>query len=217
MAGAPPQNSKARTWAPSQWGSSWDGSASAYVWLDAPRNRHEELGLRDLAGERVGDRDGLAGEVDERLLARPVVVAQDEVEPSGEDRVLLGEPGVPESVGAAFPVLAPEQGLRHALAPELLMDLRPVGDRAGDGGRWRGRPAVQALLEIAVVDIGRQRPGEAGLGRLDDVPADGGAGQACRDACEGRAQSLGEAEPEGFSDLAHGSTGTGTGISPGAV
>jgi hypothetical protein len=137
-----------------------------------------------------------------------MVVPEDEVESSGEDPVLLGEPGVPEATGAAFPVLAPEQGQGDALAPELAVDVCPVGNRAGDGGRWWCRPPVQALLEIAVVELGWQGPGKTGLGRLDDVPADGGAGQACRDACEGRAQALGEAEPEGFSDLAHGSTGT---------
>lgn len=40
---------------------------------------HEELGLPDLAGRRIGDRDGLAGEVDEQPLAGAVLLAHDDV------------------------------------------------------------------------------------------------------------------------------------------
>jgi hypothetical protein len=48
------------------------------------QDRHEELGRGDLARERVGDRDGLPGEVDEAVLAGAMVTPEDEVEPPGE-------------------------------------------------------------------------------------------------------------------------------------
>jgi len=88
------------------------------------------------------------------------------------------------------------------------VDESPVGD-GPLVGRWRSRPPVQALLEGPVVEIGRQGPAQADLDRPHDVATDGGAGQTCGDAGLARAQALGEAQPQGFSDLAHGSTGTG--------
>ena len=106
-------------------------------------------------------------------------------------------------------VLGPQQLEGDALAAELAVDDRPVRDGAWIGRGCGSRPPVQALLEGTVIEVGRQRPAEADLRGSQDVATDGGAGQAGRDACEGRAQALGEAEPQSFSDLAHGSTGTG--------
>ena len=207
--GCPAQNANARTWAPSQWGSSWPrGHLRVRVVLRA-QHRDEQLGLPDLAGVGVGDRDGLAREVDEHLLAGAVVLPQDEVQAPGVRPVLLGEPGVPEAIGAALPVLGPEQLEGDALAPQLAMDDRPVGD-----GRWSGEGARAARPYRRPSRSRSSRSGGSGqprpaFGRPHDVAADGGAGQACRDAGLARAQALGEAEPQGFSDLAHGSTGTG--------
>src|SRR5450756_620022 len=115
-------------------------------------DRHEELGLPDLAGQRVGDRDGLAREVEEQLLAGAMILAQDDVEPPGPGAVVLGEPGVPEAIGAARAVFSPCQGERDALAPELAVDEGPVRDRALLG-RWRRLSPIQALLEGSVVEI----------------------------------------------------------------
>src|SRR5450759_4940685 len=137
-----------------------------------------------------------------------MILPEDDVEPPGPGAVVLGEPGVPEAIGAARSVFRPCQGERDALAPQLAVDEGPVRDRALIG-RWQRLSPVQALFEGAVVHLGRQRPGEADLRGPLEVAADGGAGQACRDACLARAQALGAAEPQGFSDLAHGSTGTG--------
>ena len=56
IAGAPPQASKARTWAPSQWGSSWLSRASAYVWFDAPRTATKSWACQvsPVAGSVIG-------------------------------------------------------------------------------------------------------------------------------------------------------------------
>jgi hypothetical protein len=89
------------------------------------------------------------------------------------------------------------------------VDRWPVRDGTRED-RWRrGRPVEETLLEGAVVEVGRQGPAEADLDGPLDVAADGGPRQSDRDACLARAQALGEAESQGFSDLAHGSTGTG--------
>lgn len=106
---------------------SWPRAAAG--WLRVVRrsqDRHEELGLPHLSCERIDDRDGLPGEVEEQLLAGAVVVAEDEVQASGVRAVPLGEPGVPEAVGAARPVFSPCQGERDALAPELAVDEGPA-------------------------------------------------------------------------------------------
>ncbi|MDR3634066.1 MAG: hypothetical protein P4L84_09690, partial [Isosphaeraceae bacterium] len=57
---------------------------------------------------------------------------------------------------------------------------------AGQSGtrrvRTAGAGAAHPYRRFVVVKLGRQEPGQAGLERPEDVPADGGAGQACRDA-----------------------------------
>jgi hypothetical protein len=173
------------------------------------QDRDEQLGRRDLARGPVDDRDRRAREVEEALLAGPVLAAQDHVEPPGVRPVPLGEPGVGEAVGAALAVLGPEQHERDALAAQLAMDDRPVGDRPGRVGGRRGGPPEQALLEAAVVEIRGQRPAEAGLAGAVEIVADGRPGQADRDADLAGAQVLRFVEPQDFADLAHGSTGTG--------
>src|SRR5450759_5929154 len=97
-----------------------------------------------------------------------MILPEDDVEPPGPGAVVLGEPGVPEAIGAARTVFSPCQGERDALAPQLAVDEGPVRDRALLG-RWRRRSPIQALLEGTVVEIGRQRPAEADLGGPLDV------------------------------------------------
>lgn len=46
------------------------------------QDRHEELGLRHLSCERIDDRDRLAGEVEEQILAGAVVPPEDDLEPA---------------------------------------------------------------------------------------------------------------------------------------
>src|SRR5450759_4050880 len=78
-----------------------------------------------------------------------MILPEDDIEPPGPGAVVLGEPGVPEAIGAARPVFSPCQGERDALAPELAVDEGPVGDRALLGWRRRRSP-IQALLEEVV-------------------------------------------------------------------
>jgi hypothetical protein len=54
------------------------------------------------------------------------------------------------------------------VAPELAVDEGPVRHWALLCW-WRRRPAIQALLEGAVIEVGQQRPAEADLGGPLDV------------------------------------------------
>jgi len=65
-----------------------------------PGDSHEQLGLQCyLAGFSVVDRDRLAREVDEELLARPVLLAHDDVDLSPKGPVQVGELAVAVTVG----------------------------------------------------------------------------------------------------------------------
>ena len=95
-----------------------------------PQHGHEQLGRPDLAGGHVGDRQGHAREVHEELLAGPVLLAHDQVEPTRPAPIGLTEPGVAEAVGVALPVLEPQELQGDALAAQLAVDRRPVGGRS---------------------------------------------------------------------------------------
>ena len=165
--------------------------------------------MRDHAGVAIDDRDSRAREVDEELLARPVLLAHDDVEPLGIDPISLGKPGVAKAVGAALPIFGPEQHERDVRSAELPVDRLPIRHRPVRYRRRRCRSAEEPFLELAVVGIGRQRPAKTGLGRSNEVVADGRPwhGQGDRDVAS--AQMLGPTEPQHLSDLAHGGTGTG--------
>jgi hypothetical protein len=171
-----------------------------------PEDRHEELGLRHLAGGGIDDRDGLAGEVDEQLLARAVLLAHHEIEPPPPVPVVAAELGVLVAVGLALLVFEVQQLEGHALSSQLAMDRRPVGQRPARRRR-RLRLREQAGLELCVVHAVGQRPAEAGLERADQVVGHGGVGQARGRPGRAAAQSLAEGEAENLADLAHGGTG----------
>ena len=173
------------------------------------QNGDEQFCAADHARRAVDDRNRGAGKVDEELLAGAVLLAHHDIEMGSEGRVALGEPGIAIAIGAAFPVFGPEQLERDVGPVHLAMDHLPVGHRSSARKRGRSSSTEEALLELAVVGLGRQRPGETGLARPIEVVADGCSGQPRR-GCDGPcAQVLRMTEPQHVSDLAHGSTGTG--------
>ena len=89
------------------------------------------------------------------------------------------------------------------------MDRGPVWLRPAQYRGRRSCPAEQSLFAIAVVKIIGQRPVKTDFTGSVYVVADGCSGQADGDADGPRTQMLGLMEPQDFSDLSHGSTGTG--------
>jgi hypothetical protein len=93
-----------------------------------PEHRHEKLGLQpDHPGLPVVDRDPLTREVDEELLARPILLAHDDIEVALPAAVEIAELAVLVALRAALLVLQPEQHQRHLRPPQLMVDVAPVG------------------------------------------------------------------------------------------
>ena len=159
------------------------------------------------AASSVIDGDRLAREVDEELLARPVLLAHDDVDLSPKGPVEVGELAVAVTVGMVLAVLEPEKLQRHALSPQLDVDVLPVRSGPDDalGHHWR----EQQLLERVVVELGGERPGQARCHSTHDVVGHGGDGNAERGTHLAAAELFSEAQPEDISDLAHGDTGSG--------
>jgi len=75
-----------------------------------PGDGDEQLGVEcHLAGSLVIDGDRLAREVDEELLARPVLLAHDDVDLSPKGPIQVGELAVAVTVRMVLAVLEPEQ------------------------------------------------------------------------------------------------------------
>lgn len=156
----------------------------------------EHLRCAHLTGGTVDDGGGVSAVVDEELLTRSVRLAHDGVDVLGPGPVALAELRVLQTLGLFGLVLLSQQRERHALAPELGVDLRPLTQRTRDVGRLGRReelrfqgPLAQAL---------RQGPGESGeLGPVDVVSDGRGRGL---DGAQWRESSCGRrnivAEPE---------------------
>jgi hypothetical protein len=167
---------------------------------------HEQLRPPHLAGGGIDDGQGLAGEVDEELLAGAVLLAHDQVEPPLPGPVEAAELGVPVAVGVLRLVLHVQQLEGHALAAQLAVDGRPVGQRPARGG-WRLLAGEEAGLELGVVHVRGQGPGEAGPPGAGEVVAHR-RGRHPRGGCHlAAAEALAQGEAEDVADLAHGGTG----------
>ena len=170
----------------------------------------EELGSGDHPRRSVDDRDRRPGEVEEELLAGTMLLAHDDVQAARVGPITLGEPRVAEAIGAALTVFGPEEHERDALAVQLTVDARPIGFRATkDRGRRCRAFAEEPFLELAIVECVGERPRQARVCGPVEIVADGCSGQADGDADGPGTQVLGRMEPQDFTDLAHGSTGTG--------
>ena len=130
--------------------------------IGSAEDGHKDLRLTDLARAPIHHRHGLAGIIHKQLLAGTVVLAHDHIQLALPGAVVVIKPAVLIALGMCFPVLLPEQEQGDTFAFELLMRARPVGQTARlRGQRWRWRK--QLLLQDYLIQIRRQRPGQAGL------------------------------------------------------
>ena len=157
----------------------------------------------DLAGAPVRHLDRRARVVHERLLARPVDLAQHHINASAPLPVPVAETAVLIPVRVRLPVLQPQELKRHALVPRQL-PVHPPPVRLWTPDPRRRRRRIQRRLQPRVVQLVRQRPGHPGLPRPPDVAADRAVGdpQNGRDLPVAPAESV--LQPEYISNLAHG-------------
>ena len=99
-------------------------------------------------------------------------------EPARPVLVVLAEPGIAEGLGRAVAVFLPQQHERDARPAQFAMDQGPIGLAALLGGQIRGRRIEPVLQQDIIIELGRQRPGQAGAPGAVDVFADGALGQA---------------------------------------
>ena len=162
----------------------------------------EDLRLTQFAGLRVDDRHGLAGIVDEHPLAGAMLLAHHDVELARPGAVLLAEAAVLQPLRMGRLVLLPQQRERHALAPQLLVDVAPGRKRTRRAARRRRRE--QPSLQRRVVDGLRDRPAQAGDLGATHVVFDRRRRHAQAAGDRAAAQRGGEAQPQDVSNLAHG-------------
>ena len=208
--GQPPKNSNAWTCAAIQWGSAWRGKRLGVgVVADAPRTATKSWACQISPVSRVDDRDGLAGEVDEQLLARAVLLAHDEVEPSLPAPVVLGRTRCTGSRRGALAWYSIHSSWRVTPLPaQLAVDDRP--SRAAGAGRAGGgaaRPNRRASSCASSRSSGSGQPRPARLARTRWSAHGGTRAGRSRSPAWRAAQALAEDEAEDFSDLAHGGTG----------
>ena len=108
------------------------------MWFEQPSTARKRWACRTspVCGIDVGH--GVAGPVDEELLAGPVGLAHDHVDPADVGAVVLAEVGVAVAVGVIAAVLLPEELQGDVLVgAQLLVHLRPVGlARVGCARPW---------------------------------------------------------------------------------
>ena len=104
------------------------------------QRRLAELAVRLEVGQ------GIAGPVDEELLARLVLLAHDEIDATDPGAVALGKPGVAVALGVKRAVLTPEKAQGDVLAGQLGMDRYPVGLARVD--HRLATVTVEALLKL---------------------------------------------------------------------
>ena len=121
----------------------------------------------DLTVRRIDDWNGVAGVIDERLLAGAVFLPQHHVQMAGPISILLAEPAVVGAVGVLLDKLLPEELERNApVGCQFLVNLDEIGlhfarltalgfavDR-----RWR----KQQPLQLRVVEGVREGPTQLG-------------------------------------------------------
>ena len=92
------------------------------------QHRDEDLRRPDLAGQPVDDhRHGVAGVIDEQLVAAEMGLAHRHRQLARPGPVELAEPGVAIAVRVLLDVLVPQDRQRDVLALQLAVDARPIG------------------------------------------------------------------------------------------
>jgi hypothetical protein len=116
------------------------------------------LRLAHFARGAIDDADGLAGVVDEALIARLVVLAQHQVLGGKPAAVLLAEGAVLKTVGMLRLVLLPQQPPRHTGAFEFRLQPREIERHEAREGQLA---LIEPLVERSLIEVGGQRPGKA--------------------------------------------------------
>ena len=152
----------------------------------------EDLRLADLTAGQLGDLDGLAGEVDEHLLAGDMGLAHGRRQPARPGAVAFAEPAVAVALGLPSAVLLPQQGEGDAWPAQLQVEHCPVGlgpDRAALGRRREQQP-----LQGRIVELTGQWPGEPGASCPGQVLAGRGRPDAERTGDPPLGQATGKME-----------------------
>ncbi|MDP9138345.1 MAG: hypothetical protein M3N38_09220, partial [Pseudomonadota bacterium] len=111
------------------------------------------LGARD----GIEHRDGIAGPIDEQLLAGHMRLAHRRRDALPPLPVEIAEPAVAVAVSVLRPILLPEQHQRNAAALELLVHLRTVGQLLRRTVVEASR-RKQSPLQLSLVHPIRKRP-----------------------------------------------------------
>ena len=131
----------------------------------------EDLGVADLAGERIDDRQLLAGVIDEDLVAGDVMLAHGRRQAALEGAKQIAEARVAVSVRMVREIFLVQDGDADARPLELLDQVGPIRLRPAARADPGARPGEQLLLEGSVGQVLRQGPDQPGrLGPLDGVP-----------------------------------------------
>src|ERR1035437_3769099 len=132
--------------------------------------RDKDVHAMLLASRRIKNRHGVAGPVDEQLLASKMRLAHRRRDALPPVAVPLAEPAVGIALGVLSAVLLPEQRQRYPAPLQLRMVVRPVWLSARRGRRcirWRKQPSFQ----FGIIDLVRDRPAETRHGSPTDVLA----------------------------------------------
>ena len=167
------------------------------------QHRDEDLGSPDFPSGGVDHLHPVTTEVDEHPVAGGVAEAHDDVLGTEPGLVVTAVLGVTPAVGVVLAPLQPQQPEGHvAAALQLPVDLAPV--RHGPAGGALGALGREQLgLQGLVVQVGRERPGQAGGAGPYQVLVHrraGGPG-AGRDLTGAHAGCF---QPEDFTYLPHG-------------
>ena len=133
--------------------------------------RDEDVRAMLHASRRIKNRHGVAGPVDEQLLAGNMRLAHRRRDALAPVAVPLAEPTVGVALGVLGAILLPEQSQRHTAPLQLRMNVRPVrlGARRA---RRRSRRRKQPPLQLGIFDLVRDRPAETRHGSPAHVLAD---------------------------------------------
>jgi hypothetical protein len=135
---------------------------------------YEDRGRRDFAALAVVDRNGVAGPVDEGLVAGVVILPEHHITVAMPPLIEFAEAAVAVAVRLRFTVLLPEELQRQMFVSlQLGMQLGEIQTRPRlrRGPQWPFRK--KQFVQAPVVEILRQRPGHFGGCGLLQIPVNG--------------------------------------------
>lgn len=115
------------------------------------QDRDEDLGRTESPRAGIRDRHGHPRIVDEALLSRPVVLPHDEILATQPGAIAVTEPRIREPVGFPLLVFLPEEQQGDPLAPQLVLDNRPVRFWSRRDNRWWQRK--QSALQSSIIQL----------------------------------------------------------------